>query len=220
MSDYRETRYCESLDGILDRKSTFMVAFRKEHPRVKDIHRYVYPNDSRYKSEFIEIYKGKCAYCGASIKFIPKEMFEIDHFLPKEMVRFVTKADAGKIENLVLACHTCNHNKSSFEVPDELYSNLHPDHDGIKNAFFRDDMFYIRLSTGQPVAVARFYEQLRLGRETVRLDYLLTCMYGLCERTKDKEELNAMLEKAIRLLQAKRNLGVTSALLSGETERD
>lgn len=205
MNDYRETKYCQDLSGIPERKSQFMEEFNKEHPRARDVHAYVSPNNSKYKTKFIDVYKGKCAYCGVSISLMPKEMFEIDHYLPKEMSRFKTKADAGYIENLILSCRTCNHNKSSFEISDELHNTLHPDYEEIKNAFYRDDLFYIRVSDGQPSVAIQFYNQLQLGRETARIDYLLMCMRGFYERVANNPDIHDKVGQAIILLQSKRN---------------
>lgn len=208
MNDYRETEHGRLLCGIQERKNEFLKEFRKEHPRACDIHAYISVNDDKYKGQFIKVYNGKCAYCGVSNLSIPKEMFEIDHFCPKEMSRFKTKAEAGQIENLVLACHTCNHNKHDFEVPDAQHDNLHPDLEGIKDAFYRDELFYIRVSEGQPRVTEQFYEQLRLGRETARIDYLLMSMRDLFERIESKPEIHDMLGSAIMLLQSKRNCAV------------
>jgi len=205
MSDYRNTKYCSCLDSIKTDKMIFGNKIHKEHPRVKDLHAQISPNACKYKTEFIKMYNGKCAYCGVSIQLIPRRMFEIDHYIPVTSRRFRSRACAGFMDNLILSCHTCNHNKGDFEVPDYLLDQLHPDNPGIKKSFFRDDLFYIRVVPEQPVEVTEFYNKLNLGRETNRIDYLLMCMLGLYSRIEDRPDIHDKLGKAIELLRAKRN---------------
>ena len=203
--DYRDTEYCAGYDKVLENKKKFMDLFRKEHPRAKDIHAYVSKNEGTYKNDFIRIYNGKCAYCGASVRFIPKFMFEIDHFVPQSSTCFASKADAGEISNIVLSCRTCNHNKSDFSMSLAIQPLLHPDYDGIKSAFFRDEMYYIRVSDGQPNEVTKFYKRLGLDRPSCRLDYLLLNMKGLYEKIADRPDIHNLLGQAIMLLSERRN---------------
>lgn len=205
--DYRDTEYCPGYGNILEDKKIFMDSFRTQHPRAKDIHAYVSKNEGTYKKDFIKIYNGKCAYCGTSIKIIPKTMFEIDHIIPQSADCFVNKAAAGDISNIVLSCQTCNHNKSDFLIEPEIRSLLHPDHDGIRNAFFRDELYYIRVVDGQPSEVTDFYKQLELDRQICRLDYLLLNMKGLYAKIADRPEIHNLLGEAISLLSEKRNNG-------------
>lgn len=152
-----------------------------------------------------KIYNGKCAYCGASIKIIPKSMFEIDHYIPQSATCFASKADAGNISNIVLSCRKCNHNKSKFLVGVEIQPLLHPDGSRISSAFFRDEMYYIRVANGQPSEVTEFYKQLDLGRQSCRMDYLLLNMKGLYDKTIHRPDLHNLLGQAINLLSEKRN---------------
>ena len=122
--------------------------------------------------------------------------------------RFAGKADAGYIENLVLACHNCNHDKSSFEFPDEKYNDLYPDEEEIKKTFIRDDDYYIKVADEKEtdIIVKAFYEKLHLGSEIHRIDYLLMSMMGLQENIKDNPEACSQLGKAIKKLHTKRNI--------------
>ena len=203
--DYRDTEYCPGFENVKQCKREFMELFRTDHPRAKDVHRYVSNNDDIYKSHFMKVYNGKCAYCGASIKIIPKSMLEIDHFIPHTAACFNTKADAGYIENLVLSCHTCNHNKSDFQIPIELQEVTHPDNEGIKSLFFRDELYYIRVADGAPEETMDFYYKLKLDRPSCRVDYLLLNMIGLYEKVADKPDIHEKLGQAIELLREKRN---------------
>ena len=203
--DYRDTEYCTGYGRVLDDKKKFMDSFRAQHPHAKDIHAYVSKNDGSYKTDFIKIYNGKCAYCGASIKIIPKSMFEIDHYIPQSATCFASKADAGNISNIVLSCRKCNHNKSKFLVGVEIQPLLHPDGSRISSAFFRDEMYYIRVANGQPSEVTEFYKQLDLGRQSCRMDYLLLNMKGLYDKTIHRPDLHNLLGQAINRLSEKRN---------------
>lgn len=119
---------------------------KTDYPRARDMHHYLASNDARYKAEFIKAYNGKCSYCGVSNEIISKEFFEIDHFIYKAC--FSSKADAGKMENLVLACHTCNHLKNDFEISHQDAHKLHPDGKVIVECFKRDEKYYICISDG------------------------------------------------------------------------
>jgi len=53
-------------------------------------------------------YRGKCAYCGASIEF--REGFEIDHLKPK------SRGGTNDIDNLMPACERCNQLKYNSDI--------------------------------------------------------------------------------------------------------
>ena len=156
----------------------------------------------------MEIYNYKCSYCGVSIDIIDRAYFEIDHFVHRQSKKFNGLRNAGNIDNLVLSCHDCNHDKGSFEIPDEKYIDLYPDEDQIKKTFIRDDQFYIKVSKEkrEDTTVNEFYEKLHLGSEKNRIDYLLMSMIGLQEKIKGNSEVCSLLGQAIGILRRKRNL--------------
>ncbi|MEG6589306.1 HNH endonuclease [Paenibacillus barengoltzii] len=205
-SDYRATRYCPVIEELDIKKQKIVDMIKTEHPRAKDMHAYIRVNESPYKIEFMKAYNFKCAYCGASIDIIPKEMFEIDHFIYEKS--FETKADAGFIENLVLSCHSCNHRKRALPLPEESREILHPDSDKIKYTFKRDDNFYITVSEehSNNEAIITFYKTIGLEGEIHRLDYLLMNMIGLQRTLENNQSVYAELGKAIDILRLKRNL--------------
>lgn len=147
MDDYRRTKYCPELDNVRKKKEHIKNKIKEEHPRAQDMHTYISNNSGSLKKEFMKIYNDKCAYCGVSNDLLPKNYFEVDHFLYEKAPLFKSKKDAGYIENLVLACHDCNHNKSSFYINSEQYKNLYPDQEGIKKTFVRDKKYYICVNT-------------------------------------------------------------------------
>lgn len=207
-NDYRNTKYCPSLGDVGHKKKKVEVLIRKDHPKAIDMHAYISKNDEFYKKNFMEAYNYKCAYCGVSIDLIPKSVYEIDHYIYEKSSKFVSKKDAGYIENLVLSCHDCNHKKSSFLIPDGDFQRLYPDNEEITNTFYRDDLYYIQISDDEKdnQTVINFYKQLQLGAEVHRLDYLLMSMIGLQRKHIDDEKLYLGIGKIIDILRKKRNL--------------
>ena len=82
-SDYRRTKYCPRFGNINETKKSVKDSVLNNHPRARDMHKYISNNKSKYKNEFLDVYGYKCAYCGVSIDIIPKKMFEIDHYIHK-----------------------------------------------------------------------------------------------------------------------------------------
>lgn len=206
--DYRNTKYCPELENVKENKCEVEAVVKKNHPRAVDMHTYISPNDDKYKMLFMKVYNCKCAYCGASKDLIPKVLFEVDHFLYKESSRFKSKKDGGYIENLVLSCHDCNHRKSSFDISDSEYNALYPDGEEIKNTFYRDENYYIKLSeeAEKNCTIESFYEQLQLGGEVHRLDYLLMNLIGFQRAHDNNSELYTVIGKTIDILRQKRNM--------------
>jgi len=206
VNDYRFTHYCPQFENLKDKKSSVANEVHQDAPRAIDMHAYISKNSCRYKLLFMEAYSFKCAYCGTSTDIIPKEMYEIDHFIHEKS--FPSKAQAGFVDNLVLACHTCNHNKRALSLPAEHQVLLHPDNEGIRGVFTRDENYYIITSDeyDKDPCVSSFYNQLGLGDETRRLDYLLMSMIGLQRNVTDDHDLYTALGQAIDKLRIKRNI--------------
>ena len=207
-NDYRVTEYCPGFDNISAKKVRLVTMIRKKHPYSRDLYRLISPNDSEYKIPFMEAYNYKCSYCGVSIDIIPKDNFEIDHYIYKEnKEKFSTVADAGYIENLVLACRRCNHHKGSFIIEDDFLEILHPDSDCIKAVFVRNERYNIVISKeyAESPTILAFYNQLKLGQEIHRLDYLLLKMMGRQKCTHSPDEYRTLGE-TISLLRRKRNM--------------
>lgn len=206
-NDYRITKYEKEFQNISEKKQSLRDEIKKEKPRVEDFHTYISDNDGEYKSKFMRIYNCKCSYCGISLDIVSKTFFEIDHFIYQKAPQFKTKKEAGFIENLVLACHNCNHKKSGFIVSDEVYDKLYPDCDTIKSTFERNEDFYIRMADIDDKAVEQFYNQLGLGDELRRIDYLLMSIIGLEEKLRQAglAEAYMKLDEMYKFLIRKRN---------------
>lgn len=208
VEDYRRTEYDPEFGDISAKKVTLLEEIKAEHPRQQDIHSLVSVNDSVWKRKFMEIYNGKCAYCGVSLDIVPQRCFEIDHYIYKEHPRFGgSKAKAGYIDNLVLACNLCNRSKKDLNVPDDSHAYLHPDYVGITETFFRDEDFYIKIRDSMKgnENVIELYQSLNLAAEVHRLDYLLMSMKGLRRNISESSLAQKYLADAIDILQRKRN---------------
>lgn len=208
IKDYRNTIYCPRYFNIADKKKNFVEKIRKQFPYAKDMHAIISPNDSIYKDDFMKIYNHKCAYCGVSSEIITRTNFEIDHYIHKKSKKFTKKSEAGCIENLVLACHDCNHDKSSFEFPENKYYELYPDEEEITKTFIRDENYYIKISEEKinDAIINEFYNKLHLDSEIHRIDYLLMNMIGLQKEIKDRAKACSLLGQAIQKLHTKRNV--------------
>ena len=136
--DYRRTKYCPELVDIKEKKKKIEALIKKEHPHAQDMHTYISDNSEKYKLKFVQAYNGKCAYCGVSIDLIKKNEFEIDHFLYEKFPKFKTKKEAGYIENLILACHDCNHNKSDFWINEPTWVQISGDIDTFTNMIWNN----------------------------------------------------------------------------------
>lgn len=204
-SDYRNTKYCASLEKVDEKKKVLDKKIREEHPQAKIIYNQVKEKDGEYKKTFMEIYNWKCGYCGNSLLNISADLLEIDHYICESS--FDSKEEAGKIENLVLACYDCNRPKRDLVIEDLYRDVLNPDGETIMRVFERDELFYIKIAKEfeDDPFIKKFYNQLKLGYQTRRLDFLLMSLRGVCanlEGTSKADKLNEILIK----LQEKRNI--------------
>lgn len=207
-NDYRKTRYWPELCNIEEKKRDICAEILKDHPHATNMHRYISDNSKNYKKIFLKAYNSKCAYCGVSIDLLRVDSFEIDHYIYKQSAIFHDDTkNPGNISNLVLACHDCNHNKGSFEITNKNYELFNPDKEKITEIFFRDDDYYIQISDDyiDNIDVKKFYDKLRLGSLTHRIDFLLMNMYGFRKQHETCAELYNELSKMINYLQKKRN---------------
>ena len=203
-NDYRNTEYCPILENVADKKKTLEKNIKIAHPRQKIMYNKVHKRNTIFNKEFCDIYNCKCAYCGVSMEILPAMLFEVDHFVAESL--FDDKEEAGKLDNLVLACYQCNRNKKEFEISEEYIEQLSTDNGQIANVFIRDNEYYIRISDAyiHDGTVKSFYDQLQLVHQTRRLDYLLMSMQGLHKKIEGTAQ-GGKLAEAILILQRKRN---------------
>lgn len=208
MGDYRNTSYCKEIQDILCKKKDLKQIIKNEHPRLIDMHTVISSNSGQFKGMFLDIYNYKCSYCGVSTDIVTAQLFEIDHFISRKSECFNgSDAAAGCIENLVPACKLCNGKKSDFSFSEEEICLFHPDKNNLKFIFRRDELYYIKINDEYKdnKTVNDFYEQLLLGSEIRRIDYLLLNLIGLNKKLEKKNESYSELKEAIILLIRKRN---------------
>ena len=193
-SDYRCNQYRYSNADFLfqEKKRDFEDKVKNAHPRLKNFYRNVKKKEFSKNFDFKKtIYNNSCVYCGLSALLIPKSTFEIDHVLPKAI-----KEDNG-LYNIVCACKYCNRKKSHFHC--KISSNqelLHPDNNHLQEIFYRDSNYYIKINDLYKANddITQFYQQLGLGEENKRLEYLILEIRDFCESyPKDSSLLNLRL---------------------------
>lgn len=202
--DYRNTKYCPVLENVKGEKEKLENDIREKHRRQKNMYNKISDRSTEFNTRFVKIYNSKCAYCGVSMNVLPSILFEVDHYIAEST--YENKAQAGKVENLVLACYQCNRSKKDFVIKDEYVKRLCTDDGSIADVFYRDSNYYICINDKfiDDETVRKFYEQLHLEHQSRRLDYLLMNMRGLHKQIEGTVK-GGKLAEAIVLLQEKRN---------------
>jgi len=208
--DYRNTDKCPSLSDVETKKNILNQKIREKHPRTKILYNLIKNKQGEYFKEFAEIYNHKCAYCGAVLKFTDIRLFEVDHFICESSFPNDTngRATAGKVENLVFSCYSCNRGKSRLYVELGYQATINPDDNSIATVFSRDEEYYIKISNDscKDSFVQLFYEKLRLGSEARRIDFLLLEMDNLVAQLLDSnKELAEKIEQCKSKLLQKKN---------------
>lgn len=203
-NDYRNTEYCPSLEDLENKKNDLEKEIKIAHPRQKIMYNKIHDRDTTYNKKFCRIYNCKCAYCGVSMDILPATLFEVDHYIAESL--FDDKAEAGRVNNLVLACYQCNRNKREFIIEGEYIEKLNTDDGKIAQIFYRDDKYYIKINDDyiEDKTINEFYNQLQLGHQTRRLDYLLINMQGLHKKLEGTVQ-GGRLAEAILMMQKRRN---------------
>ena len=206
IKDYRNTEYCPTLENIEAKKKILEEKIREAHPKQRIMYNKVYMRNTVFNKEFCKIYNCKCAYCGTSMDILPLNNFEVDHFIAESL--FDDNEEAGKIENLVLACYQCNRNKGKYKIDGEYIEKLNTDNGEIANIFFRDDKYYIRIKDDyiEDETINEFYNQLKLDNQTRRLDYLLINMRGLHKKLGDTVESGKLADAILTLKEIRNRL--------------
>lgn len=206
--DYRNTEYCPVLDLVAEEKAKLEKQIKEDSPTTRIMYNKVNKKDGTYFAGFSKIYNYKCAYCGASMRFTNMQLFEVDHFICESSFGNDTasKANAGKLSNLVFSCFTCNRGKHDLLIEGNYCKMLNPDDSSILEVFYRDQEYYIKIKDKyeNDIIIKDFYDKLKLGFQTRRLDYLLMEMKGLVNEVRDKN-LKYEMESAIEKLMEKKN---------------
>jgi len=209
-TDYRNTDKCLSLIEVITKKDTLEQKIRNKHKRTKIMYNRVNDKQGDFFKEFGGIYNFKCAYCGASLKFTDSRLFEVDHYICETAFSDDTngRAEAGKVQNLIFSCYSCNRGKGKLHIKNNYISLLNPDDNSISKVFNRDKDFYIKIQEEhtKDEFIQLFYEKLLLGSEFRRLDFLLLEMDKLVNQLQNSnKDLASKLEQCMSRLMEKKN---------------
>lgn len=206
--DYRNTQYCAVLENMKEKKQGLEKRIKRECPQTKIMYNKVHERGGEYHKVFAQIYNNKCAYCGAMLRLLPMESFEVDHFISESSFADTTegRAEAGKLSNLVWSCISCNRGKRGTVIQPPYDKLLNVDNGNIANVFTRDKNFYIQIcdTYQKDEFIQQFYTALHLGYETRRLDYLGLQLEGMYQNENDRER-KRKLGESLSLLLKKRN---------------
>ena len=192
----------------VEKKQKLEAQIKRDHPKIQIYYNEVHKKCSAYFDAFSKIYNGKCAYCGSAIQFTGLDSFEVDHFMCENKFdnSLQGRIEAGKLENLIFSCYTCNRGKGNLLISDHYCKALNPDDSSIAKVFCRDRSYYIRLQDNyaKDEATQKFYNSLKLGFQIRRIDYLLQKMEHLKQKVKNKANQDK-LGHAIAQLMKKKN---------------
>jgi hypothetical protein len=215
--DYRNTEYCSVLDKVEEQKQALEKEIKEEFPRTKITYNKVKSRGGAYHKKFAKIYNNKCAYCGALWGLLPVESFEVDHFINEAFFPDTTegRAEAGRMMNLVWSCISCNRGKRGITIKPPYDDLLNADNGNIAMVFRRDEKYYIRISDTyqDDEFIKQFYENMHLGYETRRLDYLGLQLEGKYQAEKDEKRKQKLGECLSRLLKNRNGMAVTDGVL-------
>lgn len=215
--DYRNTEFCPVLDKVEKQKQVLEKKIKSESPRTKIIYNKISDRNSEYHEMFAQIYNKKCAYCGALWGLLPIESFEVDHFLNEASFPDTTegRAEAGGMLNLVWSCISCNRGKRGMTIKPPYDELLNADNGNIAAVFTRDEDYYIRICNTyqEDIFIQQFYENLHLGYETRRLDYLGLQLEGKYQAEKNENRKRKLGESLSVLLKKRNRMAVTGRSL-------
>ncbi len=209
-TDYRNTDQCSILTDVNIKKNALEKRIKECHKKTQIIYNRINDKHGTYYKEFVAIYNYKCAYCGASLKFTDGRLFEVDHYICESAFSKDTagRSEAGRIENLTFSCYSCNRGKGQLYIDDGHAPILNPDDNSIADLFYRDDEYYIKISNdySSDEFIQLFYQELMLGSEFRRLDFLLLEMNNLIRKMQSSDKgLTQKLEQCMNRLIQKKN---------------
>ncbi|MCC8106987.1 MAG: HNH endonuclease [Clostridiales bacterium] len=211
--DYRNTRYCPVLKDVEKQKAELDKEIKSAFPRTKIVYNKVRERAGSYHKKFAKIYNEKCGYCGVAWGLLPTESFEIDHFINEASFPDTKegRAEAGKLDNLIWSCISCNRGKKGMTIEAPYDQILNVDNGNIADVFERTPDYYIKISEAyqKDEFIKTFYENLHLGYETRRLDYLLMQLDGRRHVEKDEKRRAKWNECFIELSEIRNHMVVT-----------
>ncbi len=221
MHDYRfaGSQYNKSFFDLKEKKELYMKDLKRKHPRAKDIYNIIKTKSNTENEDFRYLYNNTCVYCGVNIKVIDSSKFEVDHVIPKSILKTkvtlptylssYTEAHIHNINNLVCSCQACNRWKTAFFCNDEKNTDiLHPDEDKLHTIFFRNDNYEITMYEKYKDIedIVQFYEMLKLGSQIRRIDYLLVEINDYIDSLDKTDKRYNLISDLLRKIERKRRL--------------
>lgn len=200
-NDYRYTIYEKKGNVPRDFTKIFSL-FKARRITTENHYKWIKKKNAPFKKIFLNIYDNRCVYCGNTIDNIHIDLFEIDHY--KNKASFENESEAGDIINLYPSCQACNRGKSGIEIKGEYLKILDPNNN-IYNVFFRDDDYSICIKDEYKTDdfIKKFYDDVHLGNQTKRIDYLLKVMNDISNKL--PESVKAEMTSAYVMLSKKRH---------------
>lgn len=135
----------------------------------------------KYRSQLAADFNHRCGYCN-DLDTPRKEYFEIDHFVPKDIMKTMTDNDYS---NLVYACHSCNNAKrAKWPSKDEKISFV-GNEGWIDPCDANYETQFERLTTGAIKPKTRLgkwmYDNLKLGKTQHEYLWNIEQLDKLCE---------------------------------------
>lgn len=195
VNDYRNTSYKNIVFEFKNKKIQFISEFLTHYPKAWHIYSYVNKRGERFNNEFKDIYYNKCIYCGVNLDVIESSNFEVDHYIPQNVLKYspdrYDKRNIQGIDNLVNSCRFCNQSKKHFICNEQ---NLHPDENKLHEIFIRKNDFSIDIAPDyiSNSDVVNFYKALKLDNEVRRINYLIMELKDFAEKHHDNQELQGV----------------------------
>lgn len=189
-SDYRNTSYSSFDINIIEKKENYLSLLLEKKGEVASVYNVIKNRNDELNNLFKDIYTRKCAYCGVSVRVLDNSRFEIDHVIPKSILKKTktyTEEYINGIFNLVNSCQMCNRGKSSYYITEDYIEKLHPDSNNLSRIFYRDKDYSIKIieEHESDLKIKAFYHKLKLSNEIRRINHLLMEMHEFCDIHKD-----------------------------------
>ncbi|WP_214729591.1 HNH endonuclease [Exiguobacterium sp. s168] len=201
--DYRNTSFINYDFEMGNKKVEFLKQFSVKHPRAENHYSHISEKSSSLNFLFREIYFHKCAYCGVNIEVIDSSNFEVDHFIPKNILKqaipHYNSNYINGILNLVSSCKTCNRSKSNFVCHEGEIDLIHPDRNQLKIIFNRKEDFSIEIHPDYKYSdnIEKFFKTLKLDSQQRRMEYLIMEMKDFCSKFEGKENKTILQIKSM-----------------------
>ena len=180
----------------MEKKAHLEQIIKNDHPRSKIMYTQINDRQKQYFLDLSDIYNGKCAYCGTSIRFTGIFNYEVDHYICESSFSRDTsgRIDAGKVENLIFSCRLCNRKKDDLFLKSKYQQLLNPDNNSITGVFHRDENYDIKINNAHKTDdfVNLFYNKLMFGSYLRRLDFMLLEIEALIIETQDSNIANGL----------------------------